>query len=694
MVARGGILWAQGLCCPGWKGSEQKDSGWKGSVRVSVAESSSISVARTLLRALRAQGVRDVVYCPGSRSAPLAYALAEAEAAGELRCHVRLDERAAAFVAVGLSRAGALAEFSEGAEFTTNAVLGSNTAPGLDTVPGSNAAPRSNTAPRPVALMCTSGGAVAEFHAGVAEASHSFLPLIVVSADRPFEMRDVGASQTTTQVGIFGAHVRASWDVPAGIGAYGRLEALVARACAAAQGSPSGRPGPVHLNVGFRDPLVPESLRLGSTEPDASLRPSAPPALSPIGSASLSVPAALTSTADGTAGPQVLRAALVPLPWEQAVNPDLRTVIIAGDGADRQAASWAEMAGVPLLAEPSSNVTDSAAWVPHQQTLLTALDATLPDDSGSAEASSIASIEQVVVTGRPTLSRPVSALLARTDVRIIVVHPWEEWPDVAGQADVVCAALGAPQGPHADTAWLSSWRRASARVGQRLDERSAAQGAAAFPDGAHAMSTPAANTQPGSAQRSGAALSLLAVAETVWGSEDSTLLLGASNSVRAVDLVARGRGRTRVCANRGLAGIDGTIATALGMAWGSGEPVRVMLGDLAFFHDVSALSIAPGEPIPDVQIIVVDDQGGGIFASLEHGRPEYAQVFERWFGTPQQVSVQDLACAYGAAYRKVDNMADLRRMCRVRPSGIEVVHVRIQAPREELRWVKDCLVLP
>ena len=119
-----------------------------------------------------------------------------------------------------------------------------------------------------------------------------------------------------------------------------------------------------------------------------------------------------------------------------------------------------------------------------------------------------------------------------------------------------------------------------------------------------------------------------------------------------------------------------------------------MLGDLAFFHDVSALSIAPGEPIPDVQIIVVDDQGGGIFASLEHGRPEYAQVFERWFGTPQQVSVQDLARAYGAAYMQVDNMADLRRMCRVCPSGIEVVHVRIQAPREELRWVKDCLVLP
>ena len=440
VAARGGILWAQGLYCPGWKGSEQKDSGWKGSVRVSVAESSSISVARTLLRALRAQGVRDVVYCPGSRSAPLAYALAEAEAAGELRCHVRLDERAAAFVAVGLSRAGALAAFSERAEFTTNAVLGSSTAP------GSNTALRSNTAPRPVALMCTSGGAVAEFHAGVAEASHSFLPVIVVSADRPFEMRDVGASQTTTQIGIFGAHVRATWDVPAGIAADGRLEALAARACAAAQGSPSGRPGPVHLNVGFRDPLVPESLRLGSTESDASLRPSAPPALSPTGPASLGVPPTFASRANGAVGPQVLRAALVPLPWEQAVNPDLRTVIIAGDGADRRAASWAEMAGVPLLAEPSSNVTDSAAWVPHQQTLLTALNAMSPNDSGSAEASSIASIEQVVVTGRPTLSRPVSALLARTDVRIIVVHPWEEWPDVAGQADVVSRCFGCAAG--------------------------------------------------------------------------------------------------------------------------------------------------------------------------------------------------------------------------------------------------------
>lgn len=652
-----------------------------------------MAVARTVLRALRTQGVRDVVYCPGSRSAPLAYALAEAEAAGELRCHVRLDERAAAFVAVGLARAGALAP-SGGAALLgeADAVIAAPTGATTDTAEGTPA-----LRPRPVALMCTSGGAVAEFHASVAEACHSCLPLIVVSADRPFEMRDVGASQTTTQVGIFGAHVRATWDIPAGTVADVRLEATVARACAAAQGAPSGRPGPVHLNVGFRDPLVPDASEMRLAHGSAS-------SVSTLPSAECAPPAA---------GPLVLRAPLTPLPWEQAVDPALRTVIVAGDGANPQAASWAEIAGVPLLAEPSSNVTMSAAWVPHQQTLLTAVAG--PSVSAASlrpECTEISAIEQVVVTGRPTLSRPVSALLARADVRIIVEHAYEQWPDVAGQADVVCARLAAPAGPHADRSWLPAWREAAALVGRRLDERCQNERQRNEEGARERGATEACSSDlPADRVLSGevlarnavsdtgvcddaTALSIVDVAEAVWASEDSTLLLGASNSVRAVDLVARGRGRTRVCANRGLAGIDGTLATALGLAWGSGEPVRVMLGDLAFFHDVAALSIAPGEAIPDVQIILVDDQGGGIFASLEHGRPEYAQVFERWFATPQTVSVEDLARAYGATYRRVENIAELREYCSLRPRGIEIIHARIEAPREELRWVKECLSLP
>ncbi len=537
----------------------------------------SITVARELILALHSCGVRDVVYCPGSRSAPFAYVLSAVEAAGHMRVHIRLDERNAAFVAVGLSRAGLLASGRA----------------------------------RPVAVVTTSGGAVAELHAGVAEASHSRLPLIIVSADRPFEMRDVGASQTTTQVGIFASHIRHTWDIPAGIDADHRCGRVAARAVAVARGLPAGVPGPVHLNVGLRDPLVPH--------PGLSL-----------------------DVEQSTAGAMVAvsRGEVAEVPWEEALDPTLRTVIVAGDGADRRSAEWAEAAHVPLLAEPTSGVTLSSAWVAHQQSLLN-----IPELTQQ--------IEQVLVTGRPTLSRVVSALLARDDVRIVVQSGDSEWVDVAGRASLVIPALRAATAHHEDATWLDQWRSRGAKVSAAVDMITCKCDDADAP-------------------------TLLSVADALWNVRDTALLIGASNAIRAVDLIARGEGRSDCISNRGLAGIDGTISTAFGLAWGSDRPLRVMLGDLTFFHDASALACAPEEELPHVQCVVVDDGGGAIFASLEHGRAEYQDMYERWFATRQDVSIEALAQAYGVSYERVDTVGQLREVLTKPVRGRSIVHVPVQ----------------
>ena len=339
--------------------------------------------AQEILAALVAHGVRDVVLAPGSRSAPLAYAARAAEEAGWLRLHVRVDERVAGFVALGLGLAG-----------------------------------------RPAAAVTTSGTAVANLHPAVLEAAHARVPLFVLSADRPHEIRGTGANQTTDQVGIFaGAPVFAA-EIPAGAPGGAKLGQVIARAVAAATGARGGPAGPAHLNVAFREPLVPAA-------------PWAP-------------------------GPAPARATLVtphgrPAPVRLPAGE--RTVVVAGDdgreaaddlgisaGAralDRADDAWrtggrhaptrsaaarlARAGGWPLLAEPSSGARTDGAAVPAYRLLL--------DLPGLG-----AEIRRVVVLGHPTLSRPVSQLLAREDVEVVVVDPAGAWTDVSGTAARVADA--------------------------------------------------------------------------------------------------------------------------------------------------------------------------------------------------------------------------------------------------------------
>lgn len=528
----------------------------------------SAAIARAVVTHLAAAGVRDVVLAPGSRSAPFVYALDAAQQAGLLRLHVRVDERGAGFLALGLARAGML----------TGQV-------------------------RPVAVLTTSGTAVANLHPAALEASHSGVPLVLLTADRPHELRSTGANQATIQPGIFAAALRGELDMPADFHP-GAVRGHIARLLAAALGTITRDPGPVHLNVALREPLVPEEPWLPGALP-------APVTVLGSGQAS-----------DGAAAPAA----------------GARTLVVAGDGAGHAAAEVARAAHWPLLAEPTSGARQRGAIV-HYQALLAA---------GLGAAA-----ERVLMFGHPTLSRPVSALLARRDLEVVVVSPTARWTDVAGVAALICPAVVPPPPTPVDAAWLRLWQRADREL------------EAAF------RPTPAA-----------------VVARALWGA-DIPLVLGSSNTVRAFDRYAP-PGPTLAVANRGLAGIDGTIATATGLALGLGRPVRAVLGDLTFAHDAGSLARGTHEAEVDLQVVVLNDHGGGIFSTLEYGAeattPEGSRFFERYFATPQELDLAALAAGFGARHRRVD-AGDLAAALTQPVAGRSVLEVSLK--RQHLRAERD-----
>lgn len=519
-------------------------------------------VARTVVDELVRFGVRDAVLAPGSRSAPLAYALHEADRSELLRLHVRVDERCAGYLALGLSKGSHL----------------------------------------PVPVITTSGTAVANLHPAVLEAAHAGVPLVVVSADRPAELRDTGANQTTDQVKLFGDAVARYAEIPA-LDAVpedtGDLRSVVARTLAAAAAAP------VHLNVCLREPLVPTDGAAPPGRPDG--RP-------------------------WTVRTDSVVTAPVPLP------PGPRTVVVAGDDAGPPARLLAQDADWPLLAEPTSGSRTGTHPIPTYRLLL--------GRSDLAER-----IERVVVFGHPTLSRPITRLLDRPDVEVVVVAS-PGAPVVRGAARVVGAVE--PPSPEAD-GWLDEWRTADAEVRKGIDAVLAEQEALTPHDVARAVS----QAVP----------------------PEGLLVVGSSNPVRDLDLMASpypvGE-RRMVMANRGLAGIDGTVSTAIGAALGrrSSRSLAYM-GDLTFLHDSNGLLLGPDEPRPDLTIVVANDDGGSIFATLEQGSGEYADSFERIFGTPTRADLGALCGSMGIAHRRVDSRdALVEALARV-PDGIEVVEVRI-----------------
>ncbi|MGG5259126.1 2-succinyl-5-enolpyruvyl-6-hydroxy-3-cyclohexene-1-carboxylic-acid synthase [Phycicoccus avicenniae] len=558
----------------------------------------SSALATVLVDELVRGGVRDVVLAPGSRSAPMAYALLDADRAGRLRLHVRVDERSAGFLALGLAR-------------------------------GSG---------RPVPVVTTSGTAVANLHPAVLEAHHAGVPLLVLSADRPHELRGTGANQTTQQPGLFGGAVRWSADLPApdavpadGDGRMPSWRTAACRALAAATGLLGEDPGPVHLDVAFRDPLAPDTAEGAGLPEHLAGRPGGAPWTEVLARL-----------------PETHR----PSGVGSSVEHVERTLVVVGDlpaVVGQEAVAWAASRGYPAVAEPFAGPTARAGALPHGPLLLTAtdwVDAHLP--------------ERVVVVGRVTLARPVAALLRRPGVRVEVVTGATTWPDPSHVTERVhpWAALTGDLAADRAPADRSDWARAWDEAGERLAEAVAAQGFA-WPSG-------------------------LAVAATLHDAlpADGVLVIGSSNPVRDLDLSTRGRRGdphvgVRVHANRGLAGIDGLLSTAAGVALGLGRPTHALLGDLTFLHDANGLLLGPGEPRPDLTVVVVNDDGGGIFTTLEHGAPERAASFERVFGTPTGTDIGALCRAHGVTHVLVDTAEALAAQVGRVPEGLRVVEVRV-----------------
>lgn len=552
----------------------------------------SVDTARAILSALDDLGLTHVLYCPGSRSAPFAYAL-ESGAFGGHAMPV-LDERGAGFAAVGLARTGALP-----------------------------------------AVIVTSGTAVAELTPAVLEASHARLPLLVMSADRPGELRGVGASQATFQSGLFGVHARACVDLEPQEPSRA-LVGQLSRAVAAACGAPTGTPGPVQINIAFRDPLTPQSRASGA--------------------AGDSQDEAMASFVPRPTRVQPTNAA--PERWEDVVGAARAGLIVAGEGASPLAAQWSRASGFPLLAEPASGAWAGGGVTPYEQAIV---------------SSPLAGeVDTVVVTGRPTLSRPIHALLARPDVRVVVVDAHAPWVDISGNASVVVPALVAPLRPTCGAEWAARVRAAADEAGLRIDALLAA----------------------------GSGRTMLSLARAVASATRGPLVLGASNPVRAFDLAVESLAGRPVFSNRGQAGIDGTIATAVGIAAGlgsariatpdrAGEPrddargraqasrVTAVMGDLTLCHDASSLALAAATGA-ELDIIVADDEGGGIFATLEHGNAATPEAYDRWFGVAQHVNYEALAAAYGVGFARAATPSELAAVLADPPAGPRLIHAPVE----------------
>ncbi len=549
----------------------------------------SSALATVVVDELVRQGVREAVLCPGSRSAPFAYALQDADRAGRLRLHVRVDERSAAFLALGMAK----------------------------------------LTRRPVPVFTTSGTAVANLHPAVLEASHGAVPLVIVSADRPPELRGTGANQTTDQGHLFGRAVRMFHELGAPENRGGQnavWRSVVARLCVAATGANGPDAGPVHLNVPLREPLVPDLASAGGW------------------------PERLDGREDDDPWVKIMPARR----QGATITPTPRTLVLLGDlpdpGMAVEVVELALAAGWPIVAEPFG-AHDRRDLVPHGSLLLNAgewLGRHLP--------------ERVLVIGRPTLTRAVGVLLRDPAVTVEIVSAQTNWPDPSHAGSVVhsfeAVAASIPDGRQVDERWAREW----ADAGERVAKAAGSIIEQSWPSGLAVAAAVLAGLPPA-----------------------ATLFVGSSNPARDVDLAmspSLRSGQLSVVGSRGLAGIDGCVSTAIGLALAQpGRPTYALMGDLTFLHDSNGLLIGPQEPRPDLTIVVTNDDGGGIFTLLEPGEPNRATDFERVFGTPVGASIVDVCRAHGVDHTLAETAAELGVVIEEPPDGLRIVEVPVDRSR-------------
>jgi 2-succinyl-5-enolpyruvyl-6-hydroxy-3-cyclohexene-1-carboxylate synthase len=571
-------------------------------------------------------GVTDAVVAPGSRSTPLLVALA---ADGRLRLHVVLDERSAGFVALGLGLANG----------------------------------------RPTPVVTTSGTASVELHPAIVEADLAGVPLLAVTTDRPPELHGVGAPQTVEQDGLFRDVTR--WAVAPGVPDRPGMpswRSLGARSVAATLDSPPG-PGPVHLNLAFREPLLgdPAKVSLPPARPDGR-------------------PWHRVAHRSGLAADPVALARLVPVA-ELATFANRRGLVVAGEGSGDPEAVIAlgRSLGWPVLADPRSGARLRCPEV------VGAADALL---RGAPVAGWTPEI--VLRIGRPPASKVLGQWLATLPAATpqYLVDPYGDWADPDRRATEVLPCTpealsatvvalvssadtgsvktgsseagpldgrGAPGGSPWTAAWVDAERRAQAAIDAALADI-----------GGDGMG------EPGLARRLYAGLG-----------EDTILVTSSSMPVRDVEWYGAPRTRLRVVANRGANGIDGVVSTAIGVALG-GQPTVALIGDLAFAYDVSALLWASTREI-DCTFVVVDNDGGGIFSFLPQASAVPAEQFERLWGTPHGLDLLALAAAYGASCRDLTGADDLDALLTVIGSGRGVRVARYRSDRATNVKIHDLL---
>jgi 2-succinyl-5-enolpyruvyl-6-hydroxy-3-cyclohexene-1-carboxylate synthase len=526
-------------------------------------------------------GVTDAIVAPGSRSTPLIAAL---DADPRIRVSVVLDERSAGFTALGCALASG----------------------------------------RPTVVVTTSGTASVELHPAVAEADQAGVPLIAVTTDRPPELHAVGAPQTLDQHGLFGPSVR--WAVDPGVAdldASGMWRSLGARVVAESMAHPGG-PGPVHLNLPFREPLLGHPDRV------------------PIPAARAGRPA-WHAVSTAAAGP----------PSEEAVellrsHRGGRGLIVAGAGSGPAALRLAGVLGWPLLADPRSGARRPSSLV------VSAADPILRTGEFAAMVPDI-----VLRAGAPWASKVVGQWLARLPAGVpqVLVDPIGRWADpdraashvirtdVSGLAD----ALGEAAVPAAGE-WVETWAGAERAARHAID-------GLLGPIGELALS------EPGVAYAAAGAVTA------------GPLLTSSSMPIRDVEWYGSPADGLRVLANRGVNGIDGVLSTALGVALAQPDgPAVALLGDLAFLYDAGSLLWAAGRPV-DLRVVVIDNNGGGIFSFLPQAEALRADVFERYWGTPHGLDLVAVASAYGVAAERVESRAALDHFLAAPGSSVRVAVV-------------------
>jgi len=501
----------------------------------------STTLARTIVRQILEAGITDVVISPGSRNAPLSIAFFQAAEKNLINLHTRIDERTAAFFALGIAKASK----------------------------------------RPVPIICTSGTAVANYHPAILEASHSNQPLLVITADRPANLRRTGSNQTTEQARIFGKAVRYFADVS---GPAYPMELPFN----------SLRTGPVHLNIQFTEPLSPDD----DSDWLSAVKRREPPLLS--------------EKSAGTFYTKSTRGILV-------IGHD-RAGFSVNDVND-----FVEKLGWPVIAEDPLSFPKA---IPHASIFLTSqaiTDELAPDT--------------VVVIGRTTLSRPINRIISMAR-KSIVIDPRILTVDSDRNADQKFTSMPVCESPAADADYLARWEKYGERAAKMVadlkiwsEQLIAREFAKNLPTGA-------------------------------------TLFISSSRPIRDIEGFATPRTGVETFANRGLAGIDGNISTALGIA-SQRSNTYALLGDLSFLHDLTGL--IHSEKI-NLKIFVVDNNGGGIFSTLSH---RGAAGFEDVFGTPHNLDLATIAAAFGLQTSRVTNQLELSNELAKPQNGISLAVIEV-----------------